>query len=155
MSDKSYFKTDTIVRFDIKKLPNYQCVKTQKHSISIGLWLFICWKTKLKKKFFFEKMYVFFYKISKISIICRKNVFIWQKGFPLKNVFTVKNFFYTEKYQWKCNKINVSYEKYIFMQKMLVLQIKYKSFLNIYSFCKKTFFDYKKKNLLWTQLPGP
>ena len=151
MSDKSYFKTDTIVRLDIKKLPNYQCLKTQKHSISIGLWLFICWKTKLKKNFFLKKC-MFFYKI---SIICRKNVFIWQKGFPLKNVFTVKNIFYTEKYHWKCKKINVSYEKYIFMQKMLVLQIKYKSFLNIYSFCKKTFFDYKKIYLLWTHLSGP
>ena len=27
---------------------------------------------------------------------------------------------------------------------MSVLQIKYKSFLNIYSFCKKKFFDHKK-----------
>ena len=29
------------------------------------------------------------------------------------------------------------------MQKMYVLQIKYKSFLNIYSFCKKNDFDQK------------
>ena len=35
--------------------------------------------------------------------------------------------------------ICISFEKSIFMQKMFVLQIKYKSFLNIYSFCKKTF----------------
>ena len=32
---------------------------------------------------------------------------------------------------------NILFEKYIFMQKMFVLQIKYKSFLNIYLFCKK------------------
>ena len=31
---------------------------------------------------------------------------------------------------------------------MFVLQIKYKSFLNIYSFCKKKFLDHKKINLL-------
>ena len=35
--------------------------------------------------------------------------------------------------------ICISFEKSIFMQKMFVLQIKYKSFLNIYSFCKKNF----------------
>ena len=34
------------------------------------------------------------------------------------------------------------------MQKMFVLQIKYKSFLNIYSFCKKKCFDHKKMYLL-------
>ena len=38
----------------------------------------------------------------------------------------------------------MSFEKYIFMQKIFVLQTKYKSFLNIYSFCKKDFFDGKK-----------
>ena len=31
---------------------------------------------------------------------------------------------------------------------MFVLQTKYKSFLNIYSFCKKNFFDHKKMYLL-------
>ena len=36
--------------------------------------------------------------------------------------------------------ICISFEKSIFMQKMFVLQIKYKSFLNIYSFCKKKMF---------------
>ena len=55
-----------------------------------------------------------------------------------------KNFFYREKYKRKCKKLYISFEKYIFMQKMFVLQIKYKSFLNIYSFCKKNFFDHKK-----------
>ena len=34
----------------------------------------------------------------------------------------------------------ISFQKYIFTQKMFVLQIKYKSFLNIYSFCKKKLF---------------
>ena len=60
--------------------------------------------------------------------------------------FTEKNFFYREKY--KCKYIYISFEKYVFMQKMFVLQVKYKSFLNIYSFCKKKKteekFDHKK-----------
>ena len=41
------------------------------------------------------------------------------------------------------------------MQKMFVLQIKYKSFLNIYSFCKKNVLNLKNivvKTSLWTQL---
>ena len=44
----------------------------------------------------------------------------------------------------KMQKICISFQKYIFTQKMFVLQTKYKSFLNIYSFCKKNFFDHKK-----------
>ena len=39
----------------------------------------------------------------------------------------------------KMQKIYISFQKYIFTQKMFVLKIKYKSFLNIYSFCKKIF----------------
>ena len=39
----------------------------------------------------------------------------------------------------------ISFQKYIFTQKMFVLQIKYKSFLNIYSFCKKNFLIIKNK----------
>ena len=34
----------------------------------------------------------------------------------------------------------ISFQKYSFAQKMFVLQTKYKSFLNIYSFFKKNFF---------------
>ena len=58
--------------------------------------------------------------------------------------FLLKKTFFTEKNVNKNVKIYISFEKYIFMQKMFVLQIKYKSFLNIYSFCKKNFFDHKK-----------
>ena len=39
---------------------------------------------------------------------------------------------------------NVLFEERFFIQKIFVLQIEYKSFLNIYSFCKKKFFDHKK-----------
>ena len=60
----------------------------------------------------------------KIYVICRKKCFYIEK----------KN--YSEKYKWKCKK-NISY----FRNK----QTKNKSFLNIYSFCKKKkFFDHKK-----------
>ena len=75
--------------------------------------------------------------------------------------FTEKNFFYREKYKCKCKNIYISFEKYVFMQKMFVLQVKYKSFLNIYSFCKKKTeekFDHKNifvKTALWTQQSGP
>ena len=34
----------------------------------------------------------------------------------------------------------ISFQKYIFRQKKFVLQTKYQSFLNIYSFCRKFFF---------------
>ena len=62
-----------------------------------------------------------------------------KKKFYIENFFAEKNF-YREKYKWKCKNIYISFEKYIFMQKMFVLQIKYKSFWNIYSFCEKNFF---------------
>ena len=39
----------------------------------------------------------------------------------------------------KVQKIYISFQKYIFMQKIFVLQIRYKSFLNLYSFCQKNF----------------
>ena len=116
------------------------------------LWLFICCKTKLKKISFFLKKYIFY----KIYIICRKNIFIWIKKVLYWKCFLLKKTFFTEKNINENVKIYISFEKYIFMQKMFVLQIKYKSFLNIYSSCKK-----KKKKLiiknifdktsLWTQ----
>ena len=43
----------------------------------------------------------------------------------------------------KCKKY-ISFQKYIFTQKMFMLLIKYKSFVNIYSFCKKNYFGHKK-----------
>ena len=50
----------------------------------------------MKKKFFFEKVFVFFYKI---YIICRKKNFYMDKSFIMKNFFTEKSFFYREKYK--------------------------------------------------------
>ena len=47
------------------------------------LWLFICCKTRLKKNFFFEKIFVFY----KIYVICRINMFLFgKKNFPEKNI---------------------------------------------------------------------
>ena len=61
-------------------------------------------------------------------------MFLYEK----KNSFTEKTINENVKKKY------ISFQKYIFTQKMFVLQIKYKSFLNIYSFCKKNFFDHKK-----------
>ena len=67
-----------------------------------------------------------------------------EKKFVMKNFCTEKNFFYRGKYKRKRKKyIYFTFQKYIFTQKMFLLQIKYKFFLNIYSFCKKKF-DHKK-----------
>ena len=60
-----------------------------------------------------------------------------KKKFYNEKFFLLKKTFFTEKNY-------ISFQKYIFTQKILVLQIKYESFLNIYSFCKKKFFDHKK-----------
>ena len=71
--------------------------------------LFICCKTKLKKKSFLKK-YVLF---TKYTSFAEKNVFIWKKCFIFKNFFTEKNF-YREKYKWKCKKY-VSHLRNIFL----------------------------------------
>ena len=52
-----------------------------------------------------------------------ENFFNW------KNIFTEKKINGNVKYIY----IYISCQKYVFTQKMFVLQIKYKSFLNIYS----------------------
>ena len=121
----------------------------------VQLRLFICCKTKLKKKiFFFLNMF-----FRKYTLFAEKMFLYEKKRFILKMFFTEKNSFYREKYKWKSKNVYISFEKYIFMQKMFALQIKYKSFLNIYSFCKKNFFLIIKnifvKTLLWTQQSGP
>ena len=54
------------------------------------------------------------------------------KKLYIENFFYRKKTFFTEKNINENVKIYTSFEKYVFMQKMFVLQIKYKSFLNIY-----------------------
>ena len=64
----------------------------------------------------------------KYTLFPEKNVFIWKKkNFTEKNINgNVKNIYLISEIYFK--------------QKMFVLQIKYKSFLNTYSFYKKNFF---------------
>ena len=74
--------------------------------------------------------------LTKYTLFAEKMILYGKKKFYIENFCTEKNFFYRE----KCKSIYISFEIYIVMQKMFVLQIKYKSFLNIYSSCKKNFF---------------
>ena len=86
-----------------------------------------------KKKFFWKNIFVFF----KIYIICWKKCFYMEKNICIGKYFYWKNLFYREKYKWKC-KNYISHLKNIFLCRKC-LQIKCKSFLNTYSFCKKKF----------------
>ena len=76
-----------------------------------------------------------------------------KKKFYIENFFYWKKLFFTEKNVNKNVKIYISFEKHIFMQKMFGLQIKDKSFLNIYKkiFIKNIFV----KTSLWTQQSDP
>ena len=76
---------------------------------------------------------------TKIHYLQKKCFYMEKKSFILK-FFLLKKAFFTEKNINKNAKIYISFAKYIFMQKMFVLQMNYKSFLNIYSLCKKNFF---------------
>ena len=68
---------------------------------------------------------------TKYTLFAEKMFLYGKKSFILNILFTEKNFF-TEKNINENVKIYISFEKYIFMQKMFVLQIKYKSFLYIH-----------------------
>ena len=87
--------------------------------------------------FFFLKKYLCF--LQNIHYL-QKNVFIWKKTF------------FTEKNINENVKIYISSQKYIFTDKMFVLQIKHKSFLNTYSFCKKKIFLIIKNVFVKTSL---
>ena len=91
---------------------------------------FICCKTKLKKKIFFLKNMFF----TKYTLFAEKMFLYGKKKFYIEFFFTEKKTFFTEKNINENVKIYISFEKYILMQNMFVLQIKYKSFLNICSF---------------------
>ena len=95
------------------------------------------------KQHFFLKKYTLQNIFTKYTLFAEKMFLYGKKSFIL-NFFLLKKTFFAEKNINENVKIYISFEKYIFIQKMFVLQIKYKSFLNIYSFCKKNFFDHKK-----------
>ena len=111
------------------------------------------------KQHFFLKKYTLQNIFTKYTLFAEKMFLYGKKSFILNFFLLKKNFFCREKYKWKCKNIYISFEKYIFVQKMFVLQMKFKSFLNIYSLCKKIFFLIIKnifvKKLLWTQQSGP
>ena len=88
---------------------------------------------------------------TKYTLSAEKMFFMGKKSFIL-NFFLLKRTFFTEKNVNENVKICISFEKYIFMQKMVVLQIKYKSFLNIYSFSKKKNFLIIKNIFVKTSL---
>ena len=75
---------------------------------------------------FFTKYTLFAEKV----FLYGKKVLYCKSFLPKKTFFTEKNINENAYLMWE-----------IFMQKMFVLQIKYKSFLNIYSFCKKLFWS--------------
>ena len=83
----------------------------------------------IEKKFFLEKICF----LQNIHYILKKKVLYWIFFLLEKTVFTEKNINENVK-------IYISFQKYIFMQKIFVLQTKYTFFLNIYSFWKKIFF---------------
>ena len=73
-------------------------------------------------------------------------MFLYGKKVLYWKIISLKKLFFTEKniYENVKNIYDLIWEIF-FRQKMFVLQIKYISFLNIYSFCqKKIFFDHKK-----------
>ena len=89
--------------------------------------LFYSGYLNMEKNIFFLKIFVFY----KIYVICRKKCFYMEKKIIEKIINeNVKRY--------------ISFQKYIFTQKMFVLQTKYKSFLNIYSSCKINFFDHRQ-----------
>ena len=73
--------------------------------------------------------------LQNIRYLQKKNVFIWKK-----KIFIEKNI--NENVKEK-----KSFQKYIFTQKMFVLQTKYKSFLNIFILQKKYIYIFVKTSL--------
>ena len=111
----------------------FSILKTWVHRV----WLFIGCKTKLKEIFFWKN--ICFLQNIRYLFIWKKNVLYWKLFLLKKKFFTEKNITENVKIY-----IYISFEKYIFMQKVFVLQIKYKSFLNIYWSCNTFFFHHKK-----------
>ena len=90
----------TIIIFTLSKIRNNSKFITCAEAVA-QIWLFICCKTKLKKNIFFvEKMF-----FTKYKLFAEKMFLYGKKSFILKFFFTEKNFFYWEKYKWKCKNI--------------------------------------------------
>ena len=81
---------------------------------------------------------------TKYTLFAEKMFLYGKKSFTMKSFFTEKTFFTEKNINEYVKNISHISQKYIFTQKMFVLETKYKSFLIIYSLCKKCFFDHKK-----------
>ena len=92
----------------------------------------LSWKTF----FCFEKTFLLF---SKYTLFVEKSILYGKKSFILKYLES----FFSESNINENVKKYISFQEYIFTQKMFVLQIKYRSFLKTYSFSKK-----KKKKMI-------
>ena len=80
------------------------------------VWLFICCKTKLKKKFFFWKNICFLQNIHYLQ----KKCFYMEKKFYIEFFFTEKKLFLQrEKYKSKCKNIYISFENIFLCRKCL------------------------------------
>ena len=84
-----------------------------------------------------EKKFFFFF--TKYTLFAGKMFLYGKKRFILKFFLTGNNF----KYKWKCENMYLTWELNFYAENV-VLQLKYKSFLTIYSLSKKNFFDHKK-----------
>ena len=76
-----------------------------------NLWLFICFKTKLKKKFFFEKICF----LQNINYLQRKCLYMEKKKSLFLNFFFLKKTFFTEKNINENMKIYISHLRNIFL----------------------------------------
>ena len=81
--------------------------------------------------------------LTKHTLFAEEIILYGKKNFIMKFFFTEKNFFYREKCKWKCKNIYLISEIYYYVENVCVTK-KDQSFLNIYSFYKKIFFDHKK-----------
>ena len=115
----------------------------------LHLWLFICCKTKLKK-IILKYIKAFF---ATYTLFAKKNFYI-EKKFLNEIFFYWKKLFFTEKnLNENIKNIYLISEIYYYTENKM-FQIKYKSFLHIFSFCKNFFLIIRNifvKTSLWTQ----
>ena len=69
---------------------------------------------------------------TKYTLFAEKMFLYGKKTFISKIFFTEKNFFYREKYKWKCKNMYISFEKYIFMQKTLKKRTSWKKSMRVF-----------------------
>ena len=95
---------------ETKNITHFPLSKAHPH-----LWLFICWKTKLKKKFFLKKDLCFLQNIHHLQNM--KKSFILKIFFTEKNIFTERNIY-----------DNVSHSKNVFLYRKC---FRYKQNINL------------------------